>query len=97
MTESGSNRNKGFKASGKYPQSGEKDYKAENIELATYVPEYTASNECMLQHSHKKRNNSLETRAVLSIILLEPEISGVAVQSIHQKTAKNGDLLGIAR
>ena len=38
----------------KYPQSGEKDFKADNIELATYVPKYTASDECMFQHSHKK-------------------------------------------
>ena len=37
------------KSSGKYPQSGEKDFKAENIELATYVPKYTASDECMFQ------------------------------------------------
>ena len=37
------------KSSGKYPQSGEKDFKAENIELATYVLKYTASDECMFQ------------------------------------------------
>ena len=38
--------------------------------------------------------DSLERWAVLSIFLLELEIYGVAIQSIHQKTAKNGDLLG---
>ena len=44
-------KNKAFKSSGKYPQqqSGEKDFKTENIELATYVPKYTASDECMFQ------------------------------------------------
>ena len=31
-----------------------KDFKADDIELATYVPKYTVSNECMFQHSHKK-------------------------------------------
>ena len=43
------NWNKAFKLSGKYPSSGEKDFKAENIELATYVPKYTASDVCMFQ------------------------------------------------
>ena len=33
----------------------------------------------LLEHSHKKRKDSLETRAVLLIISLELEISGVAV------------------
>ena len=42
----------------------------------------------LLEHSHKKRKDCLETRAVLSIISLELEISGVAVQSIHQNIAK---------
>ena len=36
-------------------------------------------------HSHKKRN-SLETRAVLLIFLLEFEIYGVTVQGIHQSS-----------
>ena len=40
-------------------------------------------------HSYKKRKDSLETRAVLLIISLELEISGVAVQSIHEN-AKRG-------
>ena len=44
-----------------------------------------------MEHSHKKQKDSLETRAVLLIILLELEISGVAVQSIHRKTAENGN------
>ena len=38
-----------------------------------------------LHHSHKKREDSLETRAVLLIFLLELEISGVVVQRIHQR------------
>ena len=46
--------------------------------------------EIYLKRSHKERKDSLETRAVLLIFSLEHEISGVAVQSIHQ-TAKNSD------
>ena len=44
-------------------------------------------------HSHKKRKDNLETRAVLLIFSVKLEISGVAVQGIHEniKTAKNGD------
>ena len=42
----------------------------------------------LLEHSHKKREDSLETWAVLLIISLELETSGVAVQSIHQNTKK---------
>ena len=38
--------------------------------------------------SHKKRKDSLETRAVLLILLLELEIFVVAVQSIHQNSKK---------
>ena len=37
-----------------------------------------------LEHSHKKRKNSLETRNVLLIFLRELEISTIAVQGIHQ-------------
>ena len=36
-------------------------------------------------HSHKKRKDSLKTPAVLLTLLLEREISGVAVPIIHQK------------
>ena len=36
-------------------------------------------------HSHKKLKDSLEIRVVLLIVLLELEMPGVAVQSIHQK------------
>ena len=43
---------------------------------------------CNSHHSHKKRKDSLETRAVLLIFSLELEISGVAVQSIHQNSKK---------
>ena len=39
-------------------------------------------------HSHKKRKDSLETQAVLFTFSLELEISGVAVQSIHQCSKK---------
>ena len=39
-------------------------------------------------HSHKKRKDSLETRAVLLIFLLELELSGVAVQGIYQNSKK---------
>ena len=35
----------------------------------------------MLKHSHKKRDDSLETRAVLLIFSLELEISGVGVEN----------------
>ena len=38
------------------------------------------------EHSHKMQKDSLETRAVLLIFLLELEISGVTVQSIHQNS-----------
>ena len=48
-------------------------------------------------HSHKKRKDSLETRAVLLIFSLELEISGVAVQSIHQNSEKWRLLLGTAQ
>ena len=41
--------------------------------------------DCGHHHSHKKRKDSLETRALLLIFLLEPELSGVVVQSTHQK------------
>ena len=41
-----------------------------------------------LKHSHKKRKDNLETRAVLLIFPLEIEISGETVQSIHQNSKK---------
>ena len=37
-------------------------------------------------HSHKKRKDRLETRAVLLRFLLKLKISGVALQSIHQNS-----------
>ena len=43
-----------------------------------------------IDHNHKERKESLETRAVRLIFPLELEISGVAVQSIHQNS-ENGD------
>ena len=51
----------------------------------------------MLNHSHKKRKDSLETRTVLLIFSLELEISGLAVQSIHQNSKKWRLLLGPAQ
>ena len=41
-----------------------------------------------INHSHKKRKDSLETRVALLIFSLELEISGVAVQRIHQNNGK---------
>ena len=41
-----------------------------------------------LQHSHKKRKDSLETRAILLVFWLKREISGLALQEIHQKSEK---------
>ena len=46
-------------------------------------------------HSHRKQNNTLETRAVLLIFSHELEISGVAKQSIHQNSKKWRLLWGI--
>ena len=48
------------------------------------------------KHNHKKRKDSLETRAVLLIFLLELEIFGVAIQSIHQNSKKWQLLVGTA-
>ena len=42
----------------------------------------------VLQHNHKKRKNSLETRAALLVFWLELEISEVAVQEIHRNSKK---------
>ena len=42
----------------------------------------------VLQNNHKKRKNSLETRAILLVFSLELEISGVAVQEIHRNSKK---------
>ena len=41
-----------------------------------------------VNHSHKKRKESLETLGVLLIFLFELEISAVAVQRIHQDNEK---------
>ena len=51
----------------------------------------------LLEYSHKKWKDSLETRAVLLIISLQLEISGVAIQSIHQNSKKWWLLWGIAQ
>ena len=42
----------------------------------------------MYNHSQKKRKDSLGTRAVLLIFSLELEISGLAIQRIHQNSEK---------
>ena len=39
-------------------------------------------------HNHKKQKNSLETQIVLLIFSVELEISGVAVQRIHESSKK---------
>ena len=46
-------------------------------------------------HIYKKRKDSLETQAILLILLLELEMSGVAVQTIHQNSKKWKLLLGL--
>ena len=40
----------------------------------------------MLDHSHKRRKDSLDTWGVLLRFLLELEISAVTVQEIHQNS-----------
>ena len=45
-------------------------------------------NDKTFQNTHKKRRNSLEIRTVLLIVLLEYEMSGVAVQRIYQNSEK---------
>ena len=51
----------------------------------------------MIRTINKKRKDSLETWAALLIFLLELEISGVAVQSIHQNSEKWQLSLGTAQ
>ena len=41
-----------------------------------------------LQHIHRKRKDSLETRTALLVFWLELEISGVAAPEIHQNSEK---------
>ena len=41
-----------------------------------------------LKHSYKKRKDNLETRAVLLMLSLELEISGLTVHSIHKNSEK---------
>ena len=45
---------------------------------------------CLVEHSHKKRKDSLETRAVLLIFLLERKYLGWPYKA-YIKTAKNGN------
>ena len=45
-----------------------------------------------LYHSHKKRKDSLETRAVVLIFSLELEMPGVAVQSIKNETFEHRNM-----
>ena len=49
---------------------------------------FRSNSNTVQNHGHKKQKDSLETRAVLLIFSLELEISGVAVQSIHQNSEK---------
>ena len=49
-----------------------------------------SENDFYFHHSHKKLKDSLEIWAVPLMLSLELEISGVVVQSIYIKTAKNG-------
>ena len=49
------------------------------------------------RHSHKKRKDSLETRAVLLALLPELEIFVVAAQSKHQNSKKWRLLLGTSQ
>ena len=53
---------------------------------AFFLPNFIISG--YFEHSHKKRKDSLEKRAILLIFLLELEICGAAVQSIHQNREK---------
>ena len=41
-----------------------------------------------IKHSHKKRKDILETRAVMLILSLKLEIYGVTVHSTHQNSEK---------
>ena len=54
-----------------------------NVQLKKFA---VCNNVCF--HSHKKREDSLETRVKLLIFLLELEISVMVVQSIHQNSKK---------
>ena len=49
-----------------------------------------------LYHSHKKGKDNLKTRTALLIFLLELEISGVAVENIHENSKRWWLLSGIA-
>ena len=46
-------------------------------------------------HSHKKRKDSLETQDVLLTFSLKRDISGVAVQEIHENRGGGGWLLSV--
>ena len=59
---------------------------------AFFLPNFIISG--YFEHSHKKRKDSRKKRAVLLIFLLELEICGAAVQSIHQNREKWWILLG---
>ena len=52
------------------------------------VPLRAAILKNMCEYSHKKRKDSLETRVALLIFSLELEMSGVAIQKIHQNSEK---------
>ena len=61
-------------------------YIADDLEISSHDSDDEWINSFMFKHSPKKRKDSLETQAVLLILLLELEITGDAVQSIHQNS-----------
>ena len=61
------------------------------------LKDFKSSSSSFIIHNHKKRKDSLETRAVLLVFSLELEISGVAVQGIHRNSAKWQLYLGTAQ
>ena len=69
------------------PYLGKKLKTYSSTQLFTSVPQNSSKG----NHNHKKRKQSLETRAVLLIFLREHEISGLAVQEIHENN-ENGCL-----
>ena len=65
--------------------------------LKVNIPQAKHSGSNITYNRHKKREDSLETRGVLLIFSPELEISGVAVQGIHQNSKKWRLLLGTAQ
>ena len=59
---------------------------SEAVQMKTYNCQ--SEKQQVLYHSHKKRKDSLETRAMLLLFLFGLGITVVAVQSIHQNSTK---------